>query len=277
MEDDKIVTIQFKLTRNKVLVMLAAFFLCWHPRSLGSETLTLTTYYPAPYGGYSNLLTTGRTLLARDPTSTTSDSNFVGVGTNNPLVKLHVNAISGVSEIARFSATGTNNNYIRVDSGEYVGNTRVELYANTGSGAVGSYSNKPFYLRTNNQEKVGIDTSGWVAIGSPPTTWAPAQLLHTKGGNIKIETGNLIVGAPTGSVAGSGFIMGLCKTQPFSLAGRSDCPSGYERIIAVYGNSCTSGGALLSTGADMNISSNWSPHMEPNCEGNMLCCNIKDY
>lgn len=41
-------------------------FICWHPGYLGSETLTLTTYYPAPYGGYVNILTTGNAYLARD-------------------------------------------------------------------------------------------------------------------------------------------------------------------------------------------------------------------
>ena len=38
----------------------------WRPGFLGSETLTITSYYPAPYGGYARILTTGDTLLARD-------------------------------------------------------------------------------------------------------------------------------------------------------------------------------------------------------------------
>ncbi|MDT8286353.1 MAG: hypothetical protein RQ748_04510 [Elusimicrobiales bacterium] len=66
--------IEFRLTRRKVLTLLAVFFICWHPAMLGSETLTLTTYYPAPYGGYARLLTTGETLLARD-------GGAVGIGT----------------------------------------------------------------------------------------------------------------------------------------------------------------------------------------------------
>lgn len=66
MENEKIITFQLQLTRRKAWLLLTAFFICWHPGFLGSETLTLTTYYPAPYGGYATLLTTGRTLLARD-------------------------------------------------------------------------------------------------------------------------------------------------------------------------------------------------------------------
>ncbi|HNT97867.1 MAG TPA: hypothetical protein PKK31_06350 [Elusimicrobiales bacterium] len=82
MQEHRII-IEFRLTRRKVLALLAAFFLCWHPAMLGSETLTLTTYYPAPYGGYARLLTTDETLLARD-------GGNVGIGVTTPGVKLDV-------------------------------------------------------------------------------------------------------------------------------------------------------------------------------------------
>ena len=85
MDNEKIITFQLQLTRRKAWLLLTAFFVCWHPGFLGSETLTLTTYYPAPYGGYASLLTTGKTLLARD-------AGNVGIGIANPLYKLHVNA-----------------------------------------------------------------------------------------------------------------------------------------------------------------------------------------
>lgn len=75
MQEHRII-IEFRLTRSKVLALLAAFFLCWHPAMLGSETLTLTTYYPAPYGGYARLLTTDQALLARD-------GGAVGIGTGS--------------------------------------------------------------------------------------------------------------------------------------------------------------------------------------------------
>jgi hypothetical protein len=66
MENEKVVVLQIKLTRNRCLLLLALAFLCYHPHLAGSETLTLTTYYPAPYGGYVSLLTTDKTILARD-------------------------------------------------------------------------------------------------------------------------------------------------------------------------------------------------------------------
>lgn len=76
---------------QKVFVLaLAAFFLCWHPGFIGSETLQLTTYYPAPYGGYVSILTTGNTTLARD-------SGRVGVGLSNPSEKFQVNGNAKVN------------------------------------------------------------------------------------------------------------------------------------------------------------------------------------
>jgi len=66
MENKNVLTLRLRLTGRKALFILTVFFLAWRPGFLGSETLTLTTYYPAPYGGYAALLTTGQTMMARD-------------------------------------------------------------------------------------------------------------------------------------------------------------------------------------------------------------------
>ena len=92
MDTTKTIVLEFKLTRNRLLGLLSFLLLTWHPGFLGSEVLTLTTYYPAPYGGYVSLLTTSRTLLARDgggvllggnsgatPAASTTGSNPVAV------------------------------------------------------------------------------------------------------------------------------------------------------------------------------------------------------
>lgn len=101
------ITIELILTRRKVLVMLALFFLCWRPGSLGSETLTMTTYYPAPYGGYARLLTTDQALLARD-------SGNVGIGMNTPTSKLHVSGEIRTDNQIRW---GTNRATLTADQG----------------------------------------------------------------------------------------------------------------------------------------------------------------
>lgn len=73
----KKIDIRLSLNRRAILLVITGFFLLWHPGFIGSETLTLTTYYPAPYGGYVSLLTTGATLLARD-------GGTVGIRTGTP-------------------------------------------------------------------------------------------------------------------------------------------------------------------------------------------------
>lgn len=95
MENEKIVVLQFKLSRKHCLFALAFAFLCFHPRPLGSETLTLTTYYPAPYGGYVALLTTGGTAGSPVNTLLARDAGTVGIGTSAPdaAVKLDVNGL----------------------------------------------------------------------------------------------------------------------------------------------------------------------------------------
>lgn len=82
----RVPALPFVMGRRGWMALLAFFFLCWHPGTIGSETLTLTTYYPAPYGGYVSLLTTNNTLLARD-------AGTVGIRTGTPDAGyvLHIN------------------------------------------------------------------------------------------------------------------------------------------------------------------------------------------
>ncbi len=61
-----------------LIVSLLAF-----TTELGSENVTLTTYYPAPSGVYTQMITTGNTWLARE------NGNVV-IGTNNLAARLDV-------------------------------------------------------------------------------------------------------------------------------------------------------------------------------------------
>ena len=56
-----------------------AFVFTFLPISLlAQETLTITTYYPSPYGSYNELSTSGNTYLA------TTAAGRVGIGTTRP-------------------------------------------------------------------------------------------------------------------------------------------------------------------------------------------------
>ena len=92
---------------------------------LGSESVTLTTYYPAPSGVYTQMITTGQTLLARDGGS-------VGIGTSsppgNPVNKLDVNG--GISIEGKHAFRG-NDSWLRLnESGAFTSGVRTpgDLY-----------------------------------------------------------------------------------------------------------------------------------------------------
>ena len=54
----------FRISKNLFLVFVAILFLLWRPSAISSEVIRMTSYYPAPYGGYDRLFTTGNTYLA---------------------------------------------------------------------------------------------------------------------------------------------------------------------------------------------------------------------
>ncbi|MBI4056536.1 MAG: hypothetical protein HY399_03205 [Elusimicrobia bacterium] len=67
----------------KRLICLIFLGIALVARELSTETLTMTTYYPAPYGVYNQIITTGQTILARD-------SGNVGIGDSSPSNKFSV-------------------------------------------------------------------------------------------------------------------------------------------------------------------------------------------
>ena len=81
--------ILFSLSLTLLLLAFSSF-------ASADETLTVTTYYPSPYGSYNQLTTTGDTYLA------TTSANKVGIGTTSPAEKLEV---SGNIKLSGASAT----------------------------------------------------------------------------------------------------------------------------------------------------------------------------
>lgn len=97
------ITVRFNLTFSRRFLSTAAaaiIVLCAVPE-LDSESVTLSTYYPAPSGVYTNMITTGATFLARDGGAGTR----VGIGTTAPAAKLDVN---GEARLQRLETTGAN-------------------------------------------------------------------------------------------------------------------------------------------------------------------------
>lgn len=148
MGNENIITPRLRLTWRKALFLLAVFSLAWHPRSLGAEILTMTTYYPAPYGGYASLLTTNQTLLARD-------SGSVGIGTASPAGKLDVSNVfyTQAGKIIVRPQGGSAGGEIQLEGGGY------------NSWGIGNQSGR-FRLHHDGLEYMTIASGGSVGIGT---------------------------------------------------------------------------------------------------------------
>ncbi len=109
------IKLRFDITFSRRFVTTTAAFammLCAVPE-LESESVTLSTYYPAPSGVYTNMITTGNTYLARD----NGNASMVGIGITNPAVKLDVAQNGAIKVGNAFLSSG--GNYMHLASNEW--------------------------------------------------------------------------------------------------------------------------------------------------------------
>ena len=114
----------------------------------------------------SSIETTSTTTTFKNQNTTyitVDTNNNIGIGTTTPAVNLNV-AKSADGVAARFQRTS--------------GGGLVDIETYNGIGGIGTGDNIPFRINTNSTERVRIDTSGNVGIG----TNAPAKKLHIRGG-----------------------------------------------------------------------------------------------
>lgn len=101
MSDGRI-SIELSLSPRSARFLLAALFIVLGAKELSSESVTLTTYYPAPSGVYTQMIATGNTWLARD-------GGGLSIGTTDVPSGLKVAIMGGALGIGVTSATGASN------------------------------------------------------------------------------------------------------------------------------------------------------------------------
>jgi len=279
METDKEIVFRFRFSRWQAQFVLAAFFIAWHPGFIGSEVLTLTTYYPAPYGGYISILTTNRTVLARDAVAG-SNVGIGNVGAGGPLSKLDVRVPVGTvggdgvqitddnaaPDTRQYATLGVTRSGTSGDS--YIGMTRAGQFpwgmgiANAdNSFIVGQAAGRNVTTRALTLTRPNGLGESTVYLGT--TRPVPDRMLYVPR--------DVRIGASGNGATGG--LYGLCQRLPFG-GGFSQCGVN-EVVTAVYGNECQTGGSLLlNNSSNMMLASNWTPHMAQNCSGQMLCCRI---
>jgi len=165
--------IHIRITPRVARWAMAAACLCLMVMVVSPEDITLDTYYPAPTGVYTNMITTQQTILARD-------SGNVGIGTTNAgTAKLEVHG----------PGTGALDLWVsgKIETGgDGSGTGEIYLNNNLANGpAIGQTGNN-LGLTNGGGWNFQMDQNGDVGIGIAPT--ANAEL--AVGGNVGIGNSN---------------------------------------------------------------------------------------
>lgn len=167
-------------------------YLAFIVKFIESETLQITTYYPAPYGAYVSIQTTQNSWLA-------TQSGGVSIGTtNNPSELLHVRG-NATFPLGRIISEGT-------WPGVWMWSTQTGNRSFVGTA---SANNDIGFWTTGAGWGFVMQQNGFVGIG----TTTPSERLNVNG-NIRIDNGNMInfctfVNYPGGSCPGGTQIVGF--------------------------------------------------------------------
>ncbi len=169
MEQTKEIALKVNLTARKVYVLLVLALMLWRPALLDSaQTMTMTSYYPAPYGGYYQLVSKSTTYLADTAwTSVYANRNggYTYIGKNatrsagGSYMYQYGYGYLGMMSESTTTPTSTNQfgaTHIGYNSGQvYVGYSNSYSQATTATGYSGLFSNVP--LATNKHIYIGSD------------------------------------------------------------------------------------------------------------------------
>ncbi len=202
--------------------------------SVSPESITLDTYYPAPTGIYTNMITTQQTILARDGGS-------VGIGTMRPQAELDV---SGGIRIGNDTAVcaAANAGELRYNSGsiEFCNGSAWSPIAGTAPGTLGGYcdqnSGVAAYPATSCAQTCAAigGTCGKYYVSSCAVGWTP----FSSGGGL--NSGSVTYTAFSSCIKNAvGSPPGCVPSCPSTLTCGSTRPDGCGGICT--GTYCASG------------------------------------
>jgi len=223
--------------KKAINIIGAAFFLVLflYSLSFSDEKITITTYYPSPYGSYRELRADQMAIGSAYRSSALADGDLfvsgnVGIGTTSPSNAQGWNRVLDVNGAAHAKLLVTENT-----AGVKTGIFSHSNWGGGATGSIGTESNHPLRFLTNYSERMRIDTSGNVGIG----TASPGAKLDVVG---KIRMADGTQGADkvlTSDASGVGtwqdpsqVLQLQCTTvtcpAPDNAECTATCPAGYK-------------------------------------------------
>lgn len=177
------IKIKFDLTftrRFVTYVTAAAMMLCAVPE-LDSESVTLSTYYPAPSGVYTNMITTGNTYLARD-------AGFVGIGTATPDTKLKLPSgeigIGQQNDSTGYMRMGMDTGWVQYVANNGYWDSAASNYKYVNTGGYGGLASRMYQVSGT----IGFDTASG---GTTPLTWVN-RIVIGNNGNVSLPVNSTL-------------------------------------------------------------------------------------
>lgn len=191
--DDKKEHVTIRLGKRELAALGALALVAFYPGALSTEQITMTTYYPSPYGVYDQMRSQNNTFLSYN-------SGAVGIGTTNPAANTKLHVAGG-------------GNRTQIDGQLGVGGGYTDIY---GTGI--SVTGRNIHVQGNEAA-----TSGWLRLGD---AWGFNGMYSENGDLILGAASSRVRIGPDQSQ----YIAQACRnvTYNFGVAAGTPCPSGWS-------------------------------------------------
>jgi hypothetical protein len=192
--EDKKWSLTIRLGRRELAALAGLAVVAFFPGSLSTEQLTMTTYYPSPYGVYDQMRSQNNTFLAYN-------TGAVGIGTTSPAAntKLHV---------------AGNGNRTQIDGQLGVGGAYTDTYG-TGISVTG-----------RNVHVQGNENGQWLRVGD---AWG-LNGMYSENGDLVMgsQTGRVRIGPDD-----SQYLANSCRFVGYAFGNTQYCPNGGQGWSAI--------------------------------------------